>query len=438
MAIVVIAKNNTASDIEIKDLGITIPASNQLNLTDLFDYIEIVESDELKTYVNNAEITINDGDQDLNVQDGLMHIQIQSVYEDSLEDGGQPDQVYHDAPAIHVSLSINRALTNNYADLYFENKELENNSDIIEQDPNNSDRILIKESGLYLVHFRAEVQTTDETDYSYFRLRRNDTDVLHINEFLSRTYQNEVQNVVFLLPVSLNLNDFITVQGRKGPNTDDNLLSGDFSVIKMSGIQGEAGPPGGTTVDIQKDDTTIVTNCDILNFEGSVAVSDNGNNKSTITIIDEKYVPKIIQLVDSSGNLNVNVNTAVRIPFDTEYFKDVDVFDHSVVSNTSRVYVQKNGLYFCTFTLNVKNNSYNRKTIKAFLRKNAFNNLDISTAYSYTRNTTDDKLSVEKSFYITLNTNDFIELFVNREGSSGTAITIAGESILSLELKREL
>jgi len=438
MAIVVIAKNNTPSDIEIEDLGITIPASNQLNLTDLFDYIEIVESDELKTYVNNANITINDGDQDLNIQDGLKHIQIQSVYEDSLEDGGQPGQIYHDAPAIHVSLSTSRPLTNNYADLYFENKELENNSDVIEQDPNNSDRILIKESGLYLVHFRAEVQTTDETDYSYFRLRKNDTDVLHINEFLSRTYQNEIQNVVFLLPINLNLNDFITVQGRKGPNTDDNLLSGDLSVIKMSGIQGETGPPGGTTVDIQKDDSTIVTNCDVINFEGSVVVTDNGNNKTTVTIVDEKYIPKIIQVVDTAGNRNVNVNTATRIPFNNEYFKDIDVFDHSVVSNTSRIYVQKNGLYFCTFTLNVKNNAYSRKTIKAFLRKNDVDDLDISTAYSYARNTTDDKLSVEKSFYITLNANDFIELFAKREGSSGSAITIADESILSLELKREL
>ena len=438
MAVTVIAKNNTATDLEIDELGITIPASGQKNLTDQFDYIEIVESDELKTLVSNTDITINNGVIDLNITDGLNHIDIQSVYEDSLEDGGSGSAPTLNLPTLHISRSSSLALTTSFVDIFFENKNIENDDSIIEWDDLNTDRILIKEEGLYNIYFRGTVESNSTTEYSYFRIRKNDSVILNPEECSIRTYQHEIQELSINIPVELNQNDFLTVQGRRGSSTYIDLLISDFVVTKLEGTKGDPGPPGGTTVDIQKDDSTIVSNCAIINFEGSVSVVDNGSNKTTVTIIDEKYIPKIIQLIDSSGNVNVNVNSPTEIDFDTEDYRDVDTFDHSIVSNTSRIYVLKNGLYLCNYKLNIDNSSVSRKTIKAFIRKNGSTNIEKSISYSYSRNTTDDKQVCQANFYIELNSNDYIELLAEREGSSGTARTISNQSILAMELKKEI
>jgi len=79
MSIIVVAKNNTASEYFIEDLGIGISGTGQVNLTDLFDFFEIIDSIDLKTGVSSGDIIINDGTNDLNIVDGLAHINVQST-----------------------------------------------------------------------------------------------------------------------------------------------------------------------------------------------------------------------------------------------------------------------------------------------------------------------------------------------------------------------
>jgi hypothetical protein len=63
---IIIAKNNTDSDIYIGDLhGQYIPTSGQTTLSDLYPFFEIASSDDLKTKITNEDITINNGDIDL-------------------------------------------------------------------------------------------------------------------------------------------------------------------------------------------------------------------------------------------------------------------------------------------------------------------------------------------------------------------------------------
>ena len=435
MDIVVIAKNNTSTDIMIEDLGIIIPGSSQINLTDKFDYIEIVESDNLKEFVNAAQITINDGINDLNIEDGIAQISIQSVYEDSFEDGGgTPD--FQSLPCTQISAVTDRALTTDFADIYYENLSIETDNNIIEWDQNNKDRILIKEQGLYRIDTNFAIQTTDTTDYSYFRVRKNDNTVITPDDTFLRTYQNEIQACQLFITTQLNKNDFITIQAKRGTDSNCLLLQSELMVSKVEGIQGPTGPPGGTTVSVQKDDVDIITNCDSINFEGSVAVTDEGNNKVTVTIIDEKYVPKVIQIVDNNGNVNVNTSSETVIQFNNQYYRDTDVFDHSINNNSSRIYVLKNGLYKCSYKLNVFNDTFSRKTIEAYIKVNGTTNIDFSRSFSYSRNSTDSKQTNDCSFYINLSSGDYIELYAKREGSSGTARTIGGETFLTLELKK--
>lgn len=87
MATIVIAKNNTVSDIMLTELGITLLGSDQLNLTDLFDLNDVVECDTLNTNISNGNITINDGTSDLTIADALKHVTFETEYEDEINPG---------------------------------------------------------------------------------------------------------------------------------------------------------------------------------------------------------------------------------------------------------------------------------------------------------------------------------------------------------------
>lgn len=77
----IIAKNNSGVAIVLSDLGISIPATSQINLTNLFDELMIAESNDLKTKVNDGTIVINDGTSDLSITDALDRINLWNVYQ---------------------------------------------------------------------------------------------------------------------------------------------------------------------------------------------------------------------------------------------------------------------------------------------------------------------------------------------------------------------
>lgn len=82
----IIAKNDSTAEIFIDDLGIGVPAFDEINLTQLFKKDEITESDDLDILVGNQSLVINDGTEDLSISNGLKHINFQTQYEDSFDE----------------------------------------------------------------------------------------------------------------------------------------------------------------------------------------------------------------------------------------------------------------------------------------------------------------------------------------------------------------
>ena len=82
MAYIVIVKNDTTSVITIEDLGIEISGSGQVTLSDISNLSEIISSNDLKSLVSNSTLIINNGINDLSVEDGLKYISINTDYED--------------------------------------------------------------------------------------------------------------------------------------------------------------------------------------------------------------------------------------------------------------------------------------------------------------------------------------------------------------------
>jgi len=74
--------NDTTSTIEISDLhGVNILEDETINILDLYPYEWVTRSLNLKTYVSNGEIIVNDGSKNLSINDALEQLESQTVYE---------------------------------------------------------------------------------------------------------------------------------------------------------------------------------------------------------------------------------------------------------------------------------------------------------------------------------------------------------------------
>jgi len=93
---VIIAKNDSTADIQITDLnGVTVLIDNSLNLTNYFGIDVISNSTVLKTLVEDEYIIINDGINDLSIENGLKHIALKTEYENHIAEKSSRD--------IHIS-----------------------------------------------------------------------------------------------------------------------------------------------------------------------------------------------------------------------------------------------------------------------------------------------------------------------------------------------
>lgn len=67
-------KNNTNNNIMINSLGIEIPVSEIINLSDLFFIFEILNSQDLKDNITNNKIIVNNGEYDLSSSESLEYL----------------------------------------------------------------------------------------------------------------------------------------------------------------------------------------------------------------------------------------------------------------------------------------------------------------------------------------------------------------------------
>jgi len=434
MSVIVIAHNNSSTSISINDLGVELLPNETRNLTDYFDYPEITESDDLKNYVSSGDIGINDGTNDLNISDALKHLYFESEHLDLLQDesmvGNASELSCSDVSNINVfSVPSSWSATN------FPITDFENNSAVIEHDTSNTERILIKEDGIYDITVIYEVRVnTSNFGKCYYRITKNGSTVIS-NEKYQNLYRGEVHCYTDSIVRKLNSGDYITSQIRTDDNVD--ILSCSMKIIKQEGIKGDTGAPGGTTIDIQKNDTTIVTHADKINFEGNVTVNNDGNNKATITIIPPHNEFRYVNLYDSRGHVNINQSTAQPYKWDSQLVRDTDTFDHSTLINASRLYFRKKGLYKISYCMCYDGANNSRKNIKCYFRLNGNSIVKLTSTGSYVRNNYDDYGSNTLPPVLSWFTvGDYIELMYHREGSYGTAYTYGDQCWMQAEFIR--
>jgi hypothetical protein len=202
--------------------------------------------------------------------------------------GGGGGEFTDPLPTVQARRTTTIEVPLSWTDLTFDTTDIENASTIVDHDNTNRDRVIVKEDGLYMLSYTMvcddEVQT---------RIRVNDTTVVPGSTHQSGD-PNDVNDVkannTTTVFAELTVNDFLSVQIQAATSAENLDAGAIFTVTKMQGAKGDKGDAGGATVTVQEDDGTVNGTTDTLNFEGNVAVVNEGGGKTTVTITDSTPV----------------------------------------------------------------------------------------------------------------------------------------------------
>ena len=160
-----------------------------------------------------------------------------------------------------------------WTDIEFDTTDVETDPDILDHDlVTNTERILIKETGLYLINFSSVLD--NNSDIQHLRVYKNDTTELPGSLISS---DNSEVFIGRQIVAPLSANDYLTLQGKRNAGSEDHTL-GDtvFLCIKLDGVSGVS------SLTVNKDGVPTVLNCNTLNFE-NVNITNDGSGVATIT-----------------------------------------------------------------------------------------------------------------------------------------------------------
>jgi hypothetical protein len=188
---------------------------------------------------------------------------------------------YADMPAVQVTKTTTTAITTSYADIVWNNQDIENYTDVIEWV--SGANITVKETGLYLITYSFPDNNTAGHTLS-LRVRKNTATVLTGSSITY--YDTGVQdnmNPTFI--ASLAANDTIQLQATSNPGAT--YAAGiTFAIVRLRGVKGDAGPAGsGSTVGIQSNSSTVAGSpFGTLNFKNATISGSTTSGTVDITV----------------------------------------------------------------------------------------------------------------------------------------------------------
>jgi len=241
-------------------------------------------------------------------------------------------------------------LTTTYTNITFDTTDEEEDTNQIEHNNINTDRIDIKDGGVFLIMYDFSIDASDSTaDVTYIEAQvlSNDTDVLSGSWSRTTTFNetsldgnplfhNHLSNN-FL--ITLDTDDYITLQLKYSGDVADTAANGTFKIVKLvgargadgtDGTDGAPGPPGsGSTIVIQDEGSYTDNNPhSIINFTGS-GVTASSTTSGTVDVA----VSNSITIQDESTNIT---NT----PHHTINFTGAPVSAYDLGGGVAGVWIQ--------------------------------------------------------------------------------------------------
>lgn len=174
---------------------------------------------------------------------------------ETLTDGSNADALHTHAglgvgelPAVQACRTTNLALTGSWSDVTMDSTPTENNATVVEHNNTNTERIDIKETGLYSVGYNIVVNAGTSGDFS-FRIFKNGTTRIECTMASSSETDDGSgdRTVSNWVPVELTAGDFITLQAIE--NSGSGVLQGDsvnLHAVRLQGAKGDKGDTGDT------------------------------------------------------------------------------------------------------------------------------------------------------------------------------------------------
>ena len=194
-------------------------------------------------------------------------------------------ELTQDCPAVQVRRTTDQTFTATYTDVTFDQTDVETFPGTIEHDNTNTDRILLKEDGLYRIHYHSQTNVNAQGMFNY-RVRANDTTVLNgsisYREDGGDTFPNGLS-----FSYEATAGDFVSLQiqntGGSGVMEAPIILT----VEKCAGAKGDKGDTGsGSNITLESNDVPVPnTPHSIINFATpDFTVTDNGGGQATIAL----------------------------------------------------------------------------------------------------------------------------------------------------------
>lgn len=212
-----------------------------------------------------------------------------------------------DLASVTVSNTTPSAIPLTFSNVAWDTTHVENDTSIIEHDNTNTDRVLIKETGLYFIYFSISFDADAGEEQIDARVLVDDTTVVP-GSLRTASEDDEVNDLSNAITAELTAGTYLTFQVQASGLGNVLHETTTFSVTRARGAKGDAGPTGaGSNIIVQNDDVTVGTVTATLNFEGTGVASavDEGSNKTTITI-DGSLVGTEYQRAESLGVSSTN------------------------------------------------------------------------------------------------------------------------------------
>ena len=331
-----------------------------------------------------------------------------------------------------TALTITATLTN----INYDTTDVENNPDVLEHDNINTDRINIKEDGLYLILFDSDATNTSGTGNINFEINKNVTNtLLSGGDSTVRLYAGEIHKLTHGILSELNAGDYVTTRINRLTTTAQLNPPITLSIISLKGIKGAKGNDGapgtGSTIKVFEDGVNVHPTggtFQTLNFTTGFSLSGGTDQ---VNIVGEIPIPPMVVLVDSVGGQELDNVTPVPINWGQQNRIDTNYFTHTIGNST--ITILQDGLYEISYNVNSTNQTNARSTSGVVVRINGITQINPTLSASYSRNlANDDNQNSIPPYPISLTIGDVVEITGYRLGDANSTLTKAGASFVRI------
>lgn len=341
-----------------------------------------------------------------------------------------------DLAGVSLGLTTSPSIPTTWGDVSWPTINFQNNTAIIERDGTLTDRILIKETGAYLIAFSISFDADAGEETIEVRVRVNDTTVLP-GSVRRASEDDEINDLSNVFLAELNAGDFITLQSQASGAGNLIELSTTFTVMRAAGARGETGdqgPPGiGSTIAVEDEGVAVPGGPhDTLNFVGTgVTVTDAGSGEATVTVTGTSQS----HLFRTNGATTQTFNTTpVTLLLGTNTRTDTE-FSYSA----GVVTVNEAGWYRIDYEVTTQATtgtgffSTANATAQASIYINGVEDID-TRAYGWHHSNAGANITFKGSLKANLSATDDVEVRIVRSGGSNLGLqTVAQGCRLSIQ-----